>query len=283
MKQVKLTKHCDSHLFAHLYEHIYFIQLDTALRDRGLFDTVDYSIDAYTEDSKVIFDIDFYSDIDIDIVIHKASLDFLSIPEFLDIGLAQLESEYERSLEVKDPDELKKQLLLFNNIDWNDNTIHRINGRTLTVGKEVQTYELRIVSNYSEIERWLKPLYRQVCGLTLNILLSDIADTHGGFVTSEAYATDQDHSLIGTIRLSTQLSREELDDIFAETKKELLEQKGYERLCNILRDITKLKNPPSAEHTLRDTGIMMDEKKWQQLATAKNLHTVLKLLHFRIM
>lgn len=277
---MKLTKRCSDHLLAHLYEHIFFMHLDTELRDDGFFDIVDYSIDAFTEDGEVVFDIEQYADINLESAIESASSAFLSIPEFLDIAIAQVECEYGKTLGFDTIAEVESALLELNQAAWNTEVVHEVTENIITVGGELSTHKLQITVDYAGVEGSLKPLYRQVAGLTLNVMISDIADTYGGFVASEAYATDGARNLLGEVILKDQLEQSVLDDVFKDTMAELSEKGGYVRLLEALRDVSKLDNAPSAERTLEDTGVMMDDDKWRELATDNNLETILPLVHF---
>ena len=279
---MRLVKKCSNHLLAHLYEHIFYMQLDTELRDRGFFDIIDYSIDAYTEDGLVMFDIEPYAEINMDAVIGAATSDFLSISEFLGIGLAQVECEYGKSLVVHDAARLEQALAQLNEVEWGDSSVYDVEDTILATGDELKVLRHGLTFDYAGVDEHLRPLYRQIVGVTLNTVLSDIADTHGGFVDSEAYATNENHELAGEVLLKEKLERAAIDEMVADTVQELTEKGDYVRLLEALNNVEELENPPSSERTLEDTGIMMTADTWRDIATQENLGIVLGKLHFKV-
>lgn len=258
------------------------MHLDTLLRDKGFFEVVDYTLDAFTEDGKVVFVIDLYRDVDIAATIVEASDEFLAVPEFLDIGLAQLEAESEKSVVFGRILDVKNHLLQLNRIEWNATTVYQVEDDTLKIGGKIDVKKLLSIFDYEGIKLQLRPLYRQVAGITLIIGLSDIADTYGGFVSSEAYETDRFNNLIGTVRLREKIDQSKLNTMMKDTINELREMGGYSRLTEMLRDSEKIKNPPSTERTFRDTGIQMTKDTWRDLASPENLETLLKEVHFEL-
>lgn len=278
-----IAKQCTHHIFAHLYEHIYYMHLDTALRSAGYFDIVDYSIDAHTVDGRVTIAIELYSEsIDIDAFIGDASSDFLSILEFLDIGILQLECEDLQHLDTPDVQALQEELKQFNAAPWDTDDVFRVSASIVGSSGHVEVCELNIIMGYENIETTLRPLYRQIAGLTLNVLASDIADTHGGFVASEAYATAADRSLLGVVRLGNRLDTGVVRKMLAETIEELRLAGGYERLRRALADTTLLENPPSVERTQRDTGVKMSPDLWRALATRNNVEYLIAAIRLDV-
>lgn len=275
-----MIKRCDNHLLAHLYEHMFFIYLDTAFRDRELFPIVDYSIDAYTENGQIVFNVESYHEaVNTKLAISQANTDFLSVPEITEIAITQLESEYTKKLLHNGMKTLEHELERLNQHGWNSDKVYTSETQPLRLGSNIQTYDLEITFRYGNLDVFLKPLYRQVAGLTLNTLISDIADTHGGFVTTEAYSTKSDRSLLGIIRIKDRLPYNDIQKMFVETVDELKSQNGYRRLLDLLQNVSVLENPPSNERTYKDTGVMMDEEKWRQVAKPDSLESVLEALH----
>lgn len=278
---MRITKHSDSHLLAHLYEHLYFIHLDTALRDMGFFSIIDYSIDAFTEEGEVVFDIEPYTQIDLAGARRQATAEFLTISDLLPVALSQLECEYEQTLQFDNLADVEFELQQLNVTKWNDDSRYQAKSNLLTIGDSIETHNLRLTIDYEGVDTVLKPLYRQVAGVTLDVMVSDIADTYGGFVASETYATDEHRNLIGIVRLKIPLPENELDNIFLNTKQELTEKNGYERLLNTLHDVKMLGNPPSNERTYQDTGVLMSNEKWHEITTKESLNNTVRHLHFK--
>lgn len=278
----RIVKCCSNHLLAHLYEHIYFISLDTILRRCGFFSTIDYSIDAYTEDGEIIFNIETYADIAIENIIEEATTQFLHNEAILDIAINQLESEHGKSLVFHNINHLKDALHELNAIKWNTKSIHKVDNSILSFGDKLELKTLQVTCSYSGIDQKIKPLYRQVAGITLNIFMSDLADTYGGFVASETYKTNEQKDLIGSVVFKDYIDKTKAKKLFRETRDELSTKGGYKRLLSLLQNISQLYMPPSSERTYNDTGVYMNEKKWRLLATQQNLRYVLDKLHCEI-
>lgn len=284
MQSLTLYKDISSHDVAHLYEHIYFIHLDTKLREAGYFWSIDYSIeDATTTSGLVKIYIENYTNglINLREVI-KLEIDFLM--EITEIAIGQLASEYIKDVYASQPDQLIKDLQKIHATKW---TIGpklpkdkiKVNNNILTVGEEIGSTELLITFIYPDISKELLPLYRQVAGLTLNIVICDIADTYAGFIPSEAFQTNDMHQLEGVIRFAN-YKKIDVDAIIKATIAEIKTAGGYDRLLAILTNIDATYNAPSPENTFRDLGIKMNAKKWKQIATQENLEIVLRSLSY---
>lgn len=282
MQSITLYKNVSSHHVAHLYEHIYFIHLDTKLRESGYFWSIDYSIeDATTTSGLVKIYIEDYTNglINLREVI-KLDIDFLM--EITEIAIGQIESEYENIFNISQPDQLIKALQKIHAVEWTIGPKKpkdkiKVNNNILTVGEEIGSTELLITFIYPDISKELLPLYRQVAGLTLNIAISDIADTYAGFIPSDAFQTNDMHQLEGVIRFAN-YKKIDVDAVIKATIDEIKSAGGYDRLLAILSDIETAYSAPSPENTFRDLGIKMTAKKWKQIATQENLEIVLRSL-----
>lgn len=278
MQSITLCKNTNSHHVSHLYEHIYFIHLDTKLRELGYFSPLDYTIEATTTSGQVKITVEDYTDGLINLQqISDFDIDF-SI-EITNIAIGQLESEYKQELIIDQPDLLLAELQKIDNAGW-ENSPKRlkdkieINDEALKTGEDISISELLITLTYPDVEKDLLPLYRQVAGQTLNTVISDIADTFSGFVSSEAYQTNDKHQLEGVVRFASSI-KINADKIIKETVAEIKSAGGYDRLLAILSDIEAAYSAPSPENTFRDLGIKMTAKKWKEIATQENLATVI--------
>lgn len=279
---MRLTKQCSDHLLAHLYEHIFFIHLDSLLRDNGFFPIIDYSIDAFTEDGNVTFDIEIYHTIDVSRMVADATTQFLDNEDFLYIGIGQIECEYGEQIIIDNIESVIKNLYILNKQGWDSEKIVDIASSGLTMGGGIDVKQLELRIEYPEIAPILKPLYRLIAGVTLDALESDIADTFSGFVASEAFQTDESKSLVGHIRLQELVVRHDVENLFNGTKQELIDKGGYMRLLSDLVDIESMELPPSNDQVYMETGVKMDNNAWATIATEENLQLTLELLELEI-
>ena len=274
-----ITKQCSNHQIAHLYEHIYFIELDTVLRMHGLFPVIDYNIDAYTDEGVITFDITAYTVIDLGEIISQATDNFLQNNIFFDIGIRQLENEHACRYIVKDDTNIISILKELNRQPWSGDKMFYVENDLLTIGRKLSPAAATFIVPYpKEIAADIKPMFRLVAGISLNIFVSDIADTHGGFVNTAAFETNSDNDLIASILLTDVPSQIELLQAFKQTKQELVKEKGYARLLSALQSITEMDHPPSNDRTFHDTGVEMNDEKWRTIANRENLDLILKQL-----
>jgi hypothetical protein len=126
------------------------------------------------------------------------------------------------------------------------------------------------------------PLTRLVNGITLNVLVSDLADTLGGFVSSQAFATNDTKQLSSQVRLSTRSSNTYIQQLFEQTVKDLQSDGAYDRLAAMLRDIDTMNQPPSPEATLKDTGTSMTSAMWRDVANKDNLQKIINRMSVNV-
>lgn len=271
---MKFTKQSSNHILSHLYEHLFFIHLDTTLREKDLYPIIDYSIDAYTTDGRVVFDIETYRDIDIEECIAQANREFLTIKELTDIAIAQLEAEYACSIAIKDMQALEEDLTKLNETPWNTDSTVQIPNDIISKAGEVPLYILTLTAAFNNLPAKIRPLHRLIAGVTVDVAVSDIADTFGGFVRSKTFTTNAQKDLIGEVQLKESVPRAELTMLIGETKHELQSSGAYERLVADLSDTKTMMHAPSQKRTFEDTGITMDDNKWKELATNENLKSI---------
>jgi len=271
---MKFTKQSSNHILSHLYEHLFFIHLDTTLREKDLYPIIDYSIDAYTTDGRVVFDIETYRDIDIEECIAQANHEFLTIKELTDIAIAQLEAEYTCSMAIKDTQILEENLTKLNETPWNTDSTVQIPNEIISKGGEVPLYILTLTAAFNNLPAKIRPLHRLIAGVTIDVAVSDIADTFGGFVRSKTFTTSAQKDLIGEVQLKESVPRAELTMLIDETKHELQSSGAYARLVADLSDTKTMMHAPSQKRTFEDTGITMDDNKWKELATNENLKSI---------
>lgn len=275
---MKLSKVCSDHLLAHLYEHIYFIYLDTAIRELGLFPIIDYSLNAFTVDGRITFEIETYRDIDMKQIFEHILGEFLANDIYVGIAIKQLESEYEKAIHVDDSEALTAALRSLNDIAWNSAQIHTADTNVLSVGDNITTKEISILCTYPAMPSKLKPLYRLFSGIVLNILVSDIADTYGSFVTNSSFETDKANNLVATVRSVEPVDRLEILNLYSETIHDIDTNQGFLRLITDLKNVQDMTNPPSSERAFKDTGILMYDQLWRDVATVDNMNALIELM-----
>lgn len=271
MKSLVFSKVASDHQLGHLYEHIFYIWLDSVLRERGYFPTLDYSLDAYTQDGVIVFNLEIYNETigrEIEGLIKNLGIDLNS--EITDIAIKQLEAEYKRSLVYLGCKPINAHLSHLDNEEWvfDDNTIEAefLPVQVFKLGDKITGKELLIKFTYGNVTKSLMPLSRQVLGLTLNVVASDVADTYGGFVLSEAYAVNKNKELTATIQFADDNNIDVGYYVDAGVK-ELIQCQGYDRLLSTLRNIEQVALPPSSDRTFNDTGVKMDAEKRCNIAT----------------
>jgi len=279
---MKFTKRSNNHLTAHLYEHLFFIHLDTLLQAKGYFPIIDYSVDAYTDDGEITFEIDAYRDIHIHNFLSQAADELLSNNELLAIACTQLESESHHELLIANSDELIASLKEINTLLWNTDVKAEVNTRNIAKGEKIKIIELELIIDYPNVSQALKPLYRLVAGVTMNTFVSNIADTYGGFVASSAFETTADKSLLGRVHLCERVQVSEIQDLFNESVEDLTTKGGYSRLLTDLQNIDSMKLAPSNERAEADTGVSMDDTKWAEISNEQNLQISLNALKLQV-
>lgn len=277
-----LQKKTDSHILAHLYEHIYYIYVDSLLREQGLYPIIDYDMEAFTEDGTIQIEVEAYSGIDIDQHFLHADKHCLDNLDIIDVAIAQLAAEHQHSIAITDHESLMVQLQIINTAAWNDEITIELDDSSIAYDTEIDTQTVTLTFDYEGVDQHLRPLYRLIAGTLMNTAASDIADTYGGFVNSETFQTDNDRNLAAHVIVPEQIETEEIEALISETKKEMIEHEAFERLVSQLRSIETMAYSPSVEATKADTGITMDADKWRHLVTDENLSKAVAKLHWRV-
>ncbi len=278
-----MRKSCSNHHFAHLYEHIFCIQVDTLLREAGKFPIVDYDMVAYTENGVVYFELIPYSEIDVDTVLNAASTSLSASRHFFDIAVHQIEAEYGNEIIFEDKAMLIRDINAFNKLDWNSPPKFFVAEDSVSTGGRVDVKTIEVTVPYSDrLPKDIMPLTRLVNGITLNVLVSDLADTLGGFVSSQAFATNDTKQLSSQVRLSTRSSNTYIQQLFEQTVKDLQSDGAYDRLAAMLRDIDTMNQPPSPEATLKDTGTSMTSAMWRDVANKDNLQKIINRMSVNV-
>jgi len=204
MKYV-FSKKISSHNIAHLYEHIYFIYLDGYLRELGLFPILDYVLNASTTDGEVKFSLElFNSDIKVD---NPRLLEIDFSHEITELALYQIESEYKKKYNVSSVEKLKRVLQSINDASW-DNGSEIVVDDVLEFDESLDVEILKIETDLGKIEANLRPIYRRLSGIIIDMLISDLADTFGGFVESDTYQVSGD-MLQGVVGFSNRVPKDQ--------------------------------------------------------------------------
>jgi len=295
MYTIQLTKQTETQHLAHLYEHIFYIHIDTMLRSEGWFAPVDYSLDAYTDAGVISIVLDLYDGDLVDtfheIIRKTVDIDIDFDMEITSIAIRQLEAEYNKLLVIKSEEKLEQSLRKIHKIEWLVNAKNIKSGqaefhddKTISLGDDLDVKTIAITFPLGHIDQTVRPLCRQIAGLIANTLISDLADTYGGFVVSEAYQVNDNHELEAVLKLakSTKLTTGDIDTLYREVVQELSEGGGFGRLIKALRHIDTIPMPPSNERTYEDTGVMMDNHAWGEIATDDNLRKILAELKYDV-
>lgn len=279
MRTITMNKKVTDHLFAHLYEHVFFIHVDSALRNKELVAPIDYSLDASTSDGEITITLDLFDTNTMSV--DRSYIESMEIDtemEITEIALNQIQAEYEHEIAVASVKKLMESLTTIHHAPWNTHDVIDIDSDILILQKRIPTKNIRISLPLMNIDATLRPLLRQIAGVIINTLISDIADTYGGFVTTEAYRVSTDRELEAECRLLQNCSVEvsDIQKMSDETIIELTESKAFDRLLEILNHVDLSELPPDAEKTLQDTGVLIDTEGWREIASQQNLQTVLE-------
>lgn len=277
MKKLQFTKSTTHHLLSHIYEHLFFIHLDTVLRNEGLFDIIDFTLSATTYKGKITFSIEIDDEYDIVHLIEKATQDFLSIPELLAIAVSQIECEYKKTLKIDDA-LLRAQLIELNAAPWNTPDEYQPSISCCSVSstpKDPVALALSVRYEKSDPNSWL--LYRQIAGVIMNNLLNDIVDTHGGFVESAPYRLDAQSNISGLLRLPSGVTPQEVLVLYDELLDEMLYRKAYDRLARLLHHSSRLDPNPTD-----GAGNVISEQLWQEIATPQTIKFILQNISLQI-
>jgi hypothetical protein len=282
MKKIIALKQIDQFQLGHLYEHIFYTHLDTYLRERGMYHIIDYSLDAKTfQNGLVIFDLELYSPAKISFeAISELGVDFNE--EQLEIAISQLKAEKDTDFVYDSTETLRRELEQLQNQPWMDvsdtvivpedkiavDTMFKSTGM-------LETWKLT-VSIHFDGETNLIPLARVVTGCIINTLANDAADTFGMFVDSEAFNTEDERTVLHSLKGSADIPDDEaLLDLLNETVDEMSDNGAFERLIEVLKDPGSYNNFDPIKGYI-STGVLVGPGGWDNLATIKNVDTILQ-------
>lgn len=185
-----LIKHGHDRHVAHIYEHIYCIHLTSYLESKGLYQFIDYSLDARTYHDGNIFLYFVFNDNKTEIIekllnkIKHLIIDFDH--EITDIAIKQVEAEYGYIFDKFSADELVMALARLHDSSWMDSRKVGLivpnlkkSKPLLKKGKKTPQNVLNIALSAQKLSSDLMPLFRLFGGVYLNNLLNNIADTYG--------------------------------------------------------------------------------------------------------
>lgn len=289
MKTITFVKITNSFHLSHLYEHIFYSHISTALREKGFFPITDYSIDARTYKHGVIFfEIEVYNpqlSPDLPDIIHELPLSLEQ--HVVELGIRQVEAEKERSYNRPMLKVLSPQLDNIQQLPWID--LDNFNSTSITPKKtndtdfyplqaklQTQTISIRLVDG-SEATG-LKPLYRLLAGLIVNVIAEDMSDAYGSFVTTTPYLVDAHDTIYCSLRMSDaiHLDQNDITSLSHEAINEMSALQAFERVTDLLNDKYEDYMLPSAINTYEDTGIIIGREGWKSIANKENIEKVLR-------
>lgn len=291
MRTLVLIKQTATFQLSHLYEHLFVAHLNSYMREKGFFAPFDYSLDARTYASGVvIIEMRIYSDeIKHDVADKLVNLPITLESERLNIAIKQLEAEKGVKYTVSSEDELINQLQLIHDMGWQSaddiskiyipNTFAAEAAIIPNKSQKSETKEVEISLSVDKDQKDLLPLFRVVGGLILEVLGEDLADTYGGFVSSEAFTMNDDNEMIKTLVIEHKITPEKVTDLYDEAVEDMKNHQLFDRLVNSFTSNNYMSVNgnllPSVINTMEDTGYIVGSKGWKELCSTESINTIL--------
>jgi hypothetical protein len=296
MKQLILLKQSTSIQLAHLYEHLFCSQLDTFLRNRNLYQELDYRITGKTYHGGIVsVQVDLCTDQATKLIRDIPAISIKNDLESFLVAVNQILAEKQEPIGATSHDAILQALGQIQAQPWitidefeqvDTKGIRRQPGAFyIAEGKPVISKKLYVNLTLDEEiitnRRDLLPLFQQMSRFMMSNIISDLSDTYGYYSVDDAFKLQTDSAtysnMFRTGEADVQLK--ENVEIILKLISEMRSDAAFERFASQLSDVSYLEWQtvlPDFEKIYEDTLVFIGSKGWQEIATPENCELLLK-------